>query len=244
MRKCNCNEGTSSRATEPDKAEIQTQSYLRLAGQPLQNKWKRVLYTVIHVFKLMVVLWRVSVPPIQSPTPKIMNQSWKFIIKDVVDVFNIIKLDNIPSSSETSKISSTVSGKLIRCFSVVICEEHTEVARAGDMQGQRSERIGKEREESRWKMQARELNLTETIVWLNVWVTVCQGYFFAYWRNHVNHAWCVAHRGDRLLGNQFQHIYDRDVTQPLSDTQGRCPVLYRERRETSRRIFSEIFNSV
>lgn len=30
---------------------------------------------------------------------------------------------NLPSSSDTSKISSTVSGKLMRCFSVVICEE-------------------------------------------------------------------------------------------------------------------------
>lgn len=41
--KCNRNEGTSSRATGPDKAEIYTQSYLTLAGQPLQNKWKSVL---------------------------------------------------------------------------------------------------------------------------------------------------------------------------------------------------------
>ena len=43
MRKYNCNEGTRSLATGPDKAEIQTQSYLTLAGQLLQNKWKRAL---------------------------------------------------------------------------------------------------------------------------------------------------------------------------------------------------------
>lgn len=31
--------------------------------------------------------------------------------------------DHSPSSSDTSRISSTVSGKLMRCFSVVICRE-------------------------------------------------------------------------------------------------------------------------
>lgn len=57
---------------------------------------------------------------------------------------------------------------------------------------------------------------------------VCQG--FRFWRNHVTHAWFAAHRGDGLLGNKFENVDDRDVTQTLSDTQRRRPVLDRERR--------------
>lgn len=187
----------------------------------------------------MVVLWRVNVPPIQSSSTKITNQSWKLIIKScTVDVFNLIKLKTLPSSSETSKISSTVSGKLIRCFSVVICEEQDKDAREryGGDRG-RSGMNGKEREYM--ENTSEELNLIKTRQSFD-WTSESQyvkATSFAYWRNHVNHAWCVAHRGDRLLGNQFQHIDDRDVTQTLSNTQGRCPILCRERWETSCEIF-------
>lgn len=156
-----------------------------------------------------------------------------------VHVFHIIKLASLPSSSETSKISSTVSGKLIRCFSVVICEEQREVVR------ERYDRSKTERKERTtngkcWViLRAGEQAGPDQdeIIWLNIWVMLCQGYY-----NHVKQAWCVAHRRDRLLGNQFQHINDRDVTQPLSNTQRRCPILYRERWETSCKLFLYILN--
>lgn len=108
----------------------------------------------MYIFKFMVVLWRVNVPPIQSSSTKITNQSWKLIIKScTVDVFNLIKLKTLPSSSETSKISSTVSGKLIRCFSVVICEEQDKDAR--ERYGGDRGRSGMEKKENIWRIQVR-----------------------------------------------------------------------------------------
>jgi len=57
----------------------------------------------------------------------------------------------------------------------------------------------------------------------------------------MSHAWSVAHRGNRLLGNQLQHIYDRDVTQALSNAQGRCPILCRHVRDVTKNILIDFF---
>ena len=85
-------------------------SYLTLAGQPLQNKWERGVINS-HV-QYTVYLPNILLLPKSESELKMNDRSCAG------------KSANLPSSSETSSISSTVSGKLIRCFSVVICEEH------------------------------------------------------------------------------------------------------------------------
>lgn len=193
-------------ATGPDKVEIQTHSYLTLAGQPLQNKMgKVVINRQIHVW-----IWYLSV---SSPTKIVRgeNESSK------LDVFHTMESDNLPSSSETSKISSTVSGKLIRCFSVVICEEQKQVVR----------RRGEKKPDGKcWLIFAR-LIMTRTLFHWTSESWCVKATSLRVWCNHANRVRRAAHRRDGLLGNQLQHVNDRDVTQTLRDAQGRRAILYR-----------------